>query len=181
MSREIKINNPEGVYFLTFATVGWVDVFTRKFYRDMLLDSFRYCQKKKTLVIYAWCIMSNHVHLIASAGNGNLSGILRDMKSFTSKKIMDAICTEAESRREWMMKIFRYYGKYNPNNEEFQFWQQDNHPIELITNKFIGQKLNYIHYNPVEAGIVEEPEHYLYSSARDYTGIKGLLDIVLID
>ena len=82
MSREIKINNPEGVYFLTFATVGWVDVFTRKFYCDMLLDSFRYCQKKKTLVIYAWCIMSNHVHLIASAGNGNLSGILRDMEHY---------------------------------------------------------------------------------------------------
>src|SRR5688572_202226 len=117
MSREVKINNPEGVYYITFTTVGWVDVFTRKYYRDMLLDSIRYCQKEKTLVIYAWCMMSNHVHLIASAGNGNLSGILRDMKGFTSKKITEAINSGPESRSEWMMRLFRYHGKYNPNNE----------------------------------------------------------------
>lgn len=181
MSREIKINNPEGIYFITFATVGWVDVFTRKYYRDIMLDSIRYCQKEKTLVMYAWCMMSNHIHFIASAGNGNLSGILRDMKSFTSKKITEAIGTEAESRREWMMKIFQRYGRFNPNNKNIQFWQQDNHPVELVSNKFIDQKTDYVHNNPVVAGIVEEPEHYLYSSARDYAGIRGLLNIVLIE
>lgn len=80
-----------------------------------------------------------------------------------------------------MMRLFHHYGKFNPNNKEIQFWQQDNHPIELITNKFIDQKLDYIHNNPVEAGLVEKPEHYLYSSARDYAGIKGLLNVILID
>ena len=79
-----------------------------------------------------------------------------------------------------MLWIFKQAGKENPNNKNFQFWQQDNHPEELITNEFIDQKLNYLHLNPVQAGFVSEPEHYRYSSAVDYAGGKGLLKIALI-
>ena len=62
MSRNYKFNNPEGVYFVSFAVVEWIDVFTRNEYKDILLDSLRYCQQEKGMEIYAWCIMSNHVH-----------------------------------------------------------------------------------------------------------------------
>jgi len=72
-------------------------------------------------------------------------------------------------------------GKNNSQNSEFQLWQQDNHPIELFDQKILRQKLDYIHNNPVEAGIVEHPEEYLYSSARDYYGLPGLLEIMLVD
>ena len=63
----------------------------------------------------------------------------------------------------------------------WQLWQQDNHPIELYDVKILHQKLDYIHYNPVVAGIVERPEDYLYSSARDYCGLPGLIDVILVD
>jgi hypothetical protein len=86
-----------------------------------------------------------------------------------------------ESRKEWMLAIMTKVGKQNSQNLSFQFWQQDNHPIELYDNRILHQKLDYIHYNPVVAGIVEKPEDYLYSSARDYYGLPGLIDIILVD
>ena len=181
MSRNYKIQNKAGIYFITFATVEWVDVFTRKVYRDILLDSIRHCQQEKGLVVYSWCVMSNHMHMIARSENEDLSGTLRDLKKFTAKQIIEAIQTENESRKNWMLRIFREAGEENSNNKEYQFWRQDNKPVELFSNHVMDQKCDYIHNNPVEAGLVERPEDYLYSSARDYAGIKGLLDIEFLD
>lgn len=161
----------------------WVDVFTRKDYRDILLDSIRYCQNEKGLLLHGWCIMSNHVHLAVSAKNNNLSNVLRDFKKFTSKQIIKAIQNnQYESRKDWMLTIFKNAGEANSRNSEFQFWRQDNQPMEIYSPKFVFQKLSYIHNNPVEAGLVEKPEHYLYSSAKDYFQTKkcGLLDIVFL-
>jgi REP element-mobilizing transposase RayT len=164
-----KIRNKEADYFITFAVVEWIDVFTRKDYRDILLDSIRFCQNEKGMILNAWCIMSNHVHLIASAKNNDLSDILRDFKKFTSKQIIAAIeNNKQESRKEWLLKLFREQGEKNSRNANYQFWRQDNQPKELYSAAFTVQKINYVHNNPVEAGIVEKPEHYLYSSARDY-------------
>lgn len=181
MSRNYKIQNKEGIYFITFATVGWVDVFTRSIYREILIDSIKFCQKEKSLVVYAWCIMSNHVHFILRSNSADLSGTIRDFKKYTSKKCIQTIQIENESRREWMLKLFRSAGKMNSNNSTYQFWRQDNKPIELFSNEVFDQKLRYIHMNPVESGIVENPEEYIYSSARDYAGIKGLLDIEFLE
>ena len=81
-----------------------------------------------------------------------------------------------------MLELFRKAGAANSRNSEYQFWRQDNHPMELYSAAFIFQKLNYIHNNPVEAGIVDRPEHYLYSSARDYAETRrcGLLELVFL-
>jgi putative transposase len=81
-----KIRNAEGVHFVTFAVVEWVDVFTRKEYRDILLESIVYCQKEKGLLLHACCIMSNRVHLVISAANNNPSDVLRDFKNIQAKK-----------------------------------------------------------------------------------------------
>jgi len=182
MSRAYKFHNPDGLYFVTFATIGWIDVFTRPKYKNILLESIQFCQMNKGLDLNAWCLMTNHLHFIGSAREGFLmSNILRDMKKFTSKKIVDAIANnEQESRREWMLAIFKNAGNYNINNKDFQFWQQDNRPIELWSNEVIQQKLNYIHNNPVATGLVDEPWHWKYSSAIDYAGGKGLLDLKMI-
>ncbi|MBR8538406.1 transposase [Carboxylicivirga sediminis] len=171
MSRKYKFHNPEGVYFISFAVQGWVDVFTRNCYKDILIDSLEYCQKNKGLELFAWCIMTNHVHLIARAEYGFLlSDILRDFKKFTSKAIIMAIKENIqESRKEWLLQQF-----VTENGN--RFWRSDNKPIELWSNKVIDQKLNYLHNNPVEEGLVFHPEDYVYSSARDYSGEKGLLD-----
>jgi putative transposase len=178
-----KIRNQAAIHFITFAVVEWVDVFTRKEYRDIVLDSIKYCQSEKGLLMHCWCIMSNHLHLIASAKNRDLSNVLRDFKKYTSKEIVNAIeGNKKESRREWMLEIFRREGAGNSRNKNYQFWRQDNRPQELYSSKFIFQKMNYIHNNPVEAGIVEKPHEYLYSSAKDYFQYKkcGLLDIHLL-
>ena len=164
-----KIINNKEIHFITFAVVEWVDVFTRKQYRDIVLDSLGYCQKEKGLVIYSWCIMSNHVHLLVKARDENLSDVLRDFKKFTSKQIIQAIKeNEKESRRDWMLKIFKEQGTINSRNKEYQFWRQDNQPKECYSPSFSVQKMDYIHQNPVGAGLVEKAEDYLYSSARNY-------------
>ena len=178
-----KIRDQEGIHFVTFAVVEWVDVFTRKEYRDILLDSIRYCQREKGLVLHSWCLMSNHVHLVVSATEHNTSDILRDFKKYTSKQLIKAIQEHpAESRREWMLEIFKKAGETNSRNTSWQFWRQDNQPKELYSEKFTSQKLDYIHNNPVEAGIVEKAEEYVYSSAKDYYNGKncGLLKLGLL-
>ena len=175
-----KIRNQAAIHFITFAVVEWVDVFTRQEYRDIMLDSIRFCQTEKGLLLHCWCMMSNHLHLIVSAKNEDLSDVLRDFKKFTSKQVIAAIENNSkESRKDWMLKIFREQGEKNSRNTSYQFWRQDNQPQELYSAAFIFQKMNYVHNNPVEAGIVEKPEHYLYSSAKDYylTRKCGLLDL----
>ena len=153
-------------------------VFSRYCYAETVLNSLSYCVKEKGLHVHAWCIMSNHVHLIVSAEKGDLSDILRDFKSFTSKKILQQIeDNKEESRKNWMLWIFKKAGVANSRNEVSQFWQQDNQPVQLQTTEFTLIKLNYLHNNPVKASIVERPEDYLLSSARDYNGGRGLLPI----
>ena len=176
-----KIRNTEGIHFITFAVAEWVDVFTRREYKDLLVESLAFCQEKKGLILYAWCIMSNHVHFMASAREHNLSDILRDFKKYTSTKVTSAIIKNPqESRKDWMVDIFKKAGKENSRNTVYQFWRQDNHPIECFSYDFTKQKLNYIHNNPVAAGIVFNPEDYLYSSATDYAGRKGFLKVDLL-
>ncbi|MDZ4792783.1 MAG: transposase [Bacteroidota bacterium] len=178
-----KIRNQAAIHFITFAVVEWVDVFTRKDYRDTVLGSIKYCQQEKGLLLHCCCIMSNHLHLIVSAKDENLSDVLRDFKKFTSKQIINAVTTnKQESSRDWMIQIFNEQGEKNSRNSENQFWRQDNQPQELYSAAFVFQKINYIHNNPVAAGIVEKPEYYLYSSAKDYVLAKkcGLLELVFL-
>jgi hypothetical protein len=77
-----------------------------------------------------------------------------------------------------MLNIFNFTGKNNNNNKDYQFWIQNYHPVELATEHMYQQRLNYLHQNPVRAGMVWEPWHYKYSSAIDYyTETKGLIQI----
>jgi REP element-mobilizing transposase RayT len=165
------------------ATVEWVDVFTRREYCELIVENLLYCIQQKGLVLHAWVIMPNHLHLIASAAeNKSLAHILRDFKKFTANKLIQALQENPqESRKRWMLWIFQSNGQRNSQNTFHQFWQQDNHPIELTTNRLMTQKLEYLHQNPVELGLVAEAEHWLYSSAQDYSGGKGPLPLVLLE
>lgn len=157
-------------------------MFTRPEYKLIIIDSLKYNQEHKGLMLHAWCLMTNHIHMIVSSKPGILlSDIMRDFKKFTSKMLVAEVQNIDESRKKWMMKRFEYIGKYSKRIKYFKFWQDGLHAMELTSNKFIDQKLEYIHNNPVIAEIVTNPEDYLYSSARDYIGEKGLLDIELLD
>ena len=179
MSRNYKFKNPHGLYFASFATVYWIDVFVRRIYFDFIVTNLNFCVDKKGMEIYAWCVMPSHVHLVFKSTIQKPEELLRDFKTFTSKEIVKLIAENIqESRREKMLNAFAKAGKLKSNVTHNQFWQQHNQPIELWTNEVIDQKINYIHYNPVEAGFVEKEYEYLYSSARDYAGNKGLVKII---
>lgn len=178
-----KIVNQNHIHFITPTVVGWVDVFTRKTYRDIIIESLLFCQKEKGLNIHAYVIMSNHLHLVISAKEGyNLSVIVRDFKKYTSTRILKKIIeTPEESRSEWMLRLFKYYAKYNKNNKTYQLWKRDNHPVELVSDEWIARRINYTHNNPVVAGIVQNAEDYIYSSAGFYIGKDSLIEIDKID
>jgi putative transposase len=164
-----KIRDQGAIHFLTFAVVDWVDVFTRKLFCDVVVDSLKFCQEERGLLIHSWIIMSNHLHLLSSARDQNLSDLLRDFKKFTSREIIKAIeKNPKESRKDWMLQIFKNHGAANSRNALNQFWQQDNCPQICYTTDFTFQKLNYIHQNPVKAGFVKNAEDYIYSSANAY-------------
>lgn len=179
MSSKYKVGDDTIPHFVTFAVVGWIDVFSREQYKEIMTDSLRFCIVHKGLKLHAWVIMTNHVHLIISSETAKLEELIRDIKKFTSKQIIKAITENPEeSRKEWMLNIFSYTGKGNKNNKDFQFWKQDYHPVELTTNEMLTQRLEYLHENPVRSGLVWEAWHYKYSSAIDYcTNEKGLLSI----
>ena len=109
-----------------------------------------------------------------------MSDILRDFKKFTNKAIIDIIKSQPESRRNWMLNLFWFAGKYNKKIKYFKVWQDGNEAKEIATSAFLEEKMNYIHMNPVRAELVGTPQEYLYSSARDYGGEKGLVEITLI-
>ena len=180
MASAYKITDNSALYFLTFQIVGWVDLFTRKIYRDIAIDCFKYCQLNKGLELYAYVIMSNHIHLLARSANEDLSGFVRDYKSFTSKQFQAVLDEGRESRSDWMRMVFEYHAKYK-REQTNQVWTNDNHAELIYSEKFISQKINYIHSNPVSAGIVSQPEDYTYSSARNYAGLESVIDVIIAD
>lgn len=182
MSRKYKFRDNDKLYFVTFAIVYWIDLFIREEYKKIVLDSWKYCIANKGMELYGWCIMTSHIHIIIGSHADKLERIMQNMKRHTSEQLRAAIKNNySESRKEWMLWLMERAGKKNSNNIDFQLWQQHNNPIELSNQKMAWQKLEYIHQNPVKAGFVEKPEDYLYSSARDYCGMKGLIDILFLD
>jgi REP element-mobilizing transposase RayT len=180
MSDKYKIWDKGKAYFLTMTVVGWIDVFTRSNHKKIITNSLSYCQKNKGLVIFGYCLMPSHLHLIARAENFNtLSDILRDFKKFTSKAIIQQILNEPESRRDWMIQYFKKAGENLKGISNYKFWQDGNHAEMISSNNFFDEKLDYIHNNPVNNLIVERPEDYIFSSARNYAGLDNYLDIVL--
>ena len=175
-----KIDEKNGLYYLTLQIVGWVDLFTRQAYRDIIIENLQYCQKHKGLNIFAYVIMSNHIHLLVQSESNKLSNTVRDFKSYTSKLILDCIQNEPESRREWMLKYFEYAAKKHKRNSNYQLWTHENHAEHIYSDKFIKQKLEYIHMNPVKAGLVRNPEDYIYSSATNYANIESLMNVEML-
>lgn len=166
MSELRKANIPSATYFITLTVVGWIDVFTRKEYADEIVKNLKFCQEKKDLEIFAYVIMPSHIHLVCRRNIGLLSELLRDFKSFTAKQLLKLIAENPqESRKEWLRYMFKFFANRHAQNSEFMFWQKTNHPTELFSADIIEQKVDYIHNNPVIAGIVTEPNFYQYSSA----------------
>lgn len=166
MSEKYK-TYPGNLYFLTLSIVGWIDLFTRKEYAEFIEDNLNFCIENKGLEVFSYNIMTSHLHLIARTEDYNLSDWLRDFKGYTSKRLFEMVTNHpSESRKEWLLYMFRYFAVPLKSNKEFKVWQNGNHPEEIFTLQFFEQKRTYIHNNPVEAGLVTDPFFYPYSSAN---------------
>jgi REP element-mobilizing transposase RayT len=178
MSRKYKFHNKSGLYFVSFATINWIDVFTRQLYFDVLAESVDYCRAEKGMQLYAYCFMPSHIHFIFRSSLEQPMELLRDFKKFTAKKIIEAIENNPqESRREWLLWMFERAGKKQGNVSKYQFWQHHNKPIELWSENVIKQKIDYIHNNPVESGFVTHAVDWKYSSARNLGDDNTILEI----
>jgi REP element-mobilizing transposase RayT len=176
-----QIKDQSAAYFLTLRVVFWIDLFTRQSCRDIIIDSLKFCQSEKGLEIFAWVIMSNHIHILVRSSNDQLSNTIRDFKKFTSKKLIEHIIENPqESRKEWMLRLFKHAAGKQNKSGEYQLWTHSNHAIEVASNAFVESKVEYIHNNPVKAGIVSTPEDYLYSSAPFYAYGDGLIEVSTI-
>lgn len=123
MSNRYKFWNPEGIYFISFSVVNWIDVFIRNAYKDILLDSIEYCHKEKGIQVHAFVVMTSHVHMIISKrGTNKLEDIMRDLKKLTAFKIIEAIMNNpGESRKVWLLKLFEESGRLKSNTTKYQF------------------------------------------------------------
>lgn len=179
--RPYQVSDQNSVYFLTLTIVDWIDVFTRKEYKLEVVESLNFCVERKGLEISAWCLMSNHLHLLCRSKEAfRLSDTIQDFKKFTARKILGSMVKESiESRAAWILKTFKEKGANQSRITNYKFWMDGLHAVAVDSNHFFEQKLQYIHQNPVESMIVDEPEDYLFSSARDYAGRKGLVKVEL--
>jgi REP element-mobilizing transposase RayT len=154
------------VFFVTLTVVGWVDLFSRVCYKNILIENLEYCQKNESLEIFAYVIMSNHLHMICRRRDADLGEMLGRFKGYTSKRFIESINNNPqESRSEWMLKLFQNFAATNKQYGKHHIWQQNNLPIQVYSPAVFQQKQDYIHLNPVRAGIVARPEFYLHSSA----------------
>jgi len=175
------MHDKAGMYFISFAVVDWIDVFIREQYFQIVADSLNYCIENKSMLVFAYCIMTSHIHLVFRDEDENPSRLLKEFKTHTSKQIKKCIAeNKQESRREWILERLKSAGEKNSNVKSHQFWQQHNHYIELWSNDVIDQKINYIHNNPVIAGFVTEPRFWKYSSAGDYADLKSPVNVTLV-
>lgn len=181
MKERYVIREQEKAHFITATVVDWIDVFSRKNYRDCIIECFDYCIKNKEMILYDYVIMSNHIHMILQSNDGKLSDLVRDFKKFTAKTILDKIQNEPKSRREWMLERFKLATETHSRNKNYQFWQYGNHAEEIFSEHFLWSKLDYIHMNPVRAGIVIKIEDYIYSSASNYVNGAGIIEVELLE
>ncbi len=160
----IHNENENLTHFLTITIIEWIDVFTKPQYFQIIIDSLKYCRENKGLLLYEFVIMTNHLHLIASAKEEyKLSQIISDFKKHTTREILKEL--EKDNRRYILNLIKNSFAK--KKDYQNQIWQRDNYPELITSEKFLLQKTNYAYGNPVKKGCVAKPEDWLYSSARN--------------
>jgi putative transposase len=156
--------------------VGWLPVFTRQPYLDIITTSLTYCRNQKGLLLHAYVILDNHLHLVVSSVN--LSQVIRDFKRHTAKGIM---ALTRKDEKLWLIKQFEFFKSLHKSNSQHQVWQEGFHPQAITSEDMLRQKVDYIHYNPVKIGLVDSPEDWRYSSARNYLGRDGILEVDLVE
>jgi REP element-mobilizing transposase RayT len=163
MRSRYKITQNDGLHFITSTTIEWIPVFTSDNQFKIFIDSVKFCQKHKNLKVYAYVILENHFHMIVS-GN-NLSNTIQSLKRYTTQQIIKL--SEKQSKK-WLLNQLSFYKKRHKIQSKNQLWQEGFHPELIFNDRMLIQKIEYIHYNPVKRGVVDRPEYWKYSSARNF-------------
>ncbi len=165
--------SPDEAYFVTLTIMGWVDLFSRECYRRIVVENLQHCQRHESLEIFAYVIMSNHIHMIARRNGADLNEVLGRFKSYTAKKFITEIeKSPLESRKSWLLSQFKHFAATREQYSNYHVWNYENYPTLLYSHEVFMQKREYIHMNPVRAGIVVDVTHYLYSSASPDSPLK---------
>jgi REP element-mobilizing transposase RayT len=173
MSRtRYKIYDNAYPHFLTCTIVDWLPVFTRQDAVQILLDSWTFLQREKRLTLFAYVVLENHIHFIASGDN--LSKEIGDFKSYTARQLIDLL---SAAGAKTILQQLSYRKAKHKDDRSFQFWQEGSHPQQITSEEMMRQKIEYTHYNPVKRGFVDNPVHWRYSSARNYAGMPGLIEV----
>jgi putative transposase len=163
---QFRKTTPNDTYFITLTLIGWINLFDREDYKSIIVENLQYCQKNENLEIFAYVIMSNHIHLVCSRTDKDLNELLGRFKSFTAKEFLREINSNPkESRSYWLLNLFKHFATLTKQVKDFRLWKSNNHPTLISDNQMLNQKINYIHENPVRAGLVTEAQYYKYSSA----------------
>ncbi|HLZ88546.1 MAG TPA: transposase [Puia sp.] len=173
----------DSCYFLTLNTVDKIDVFTRPAYKQVIADTLNYFVETQGLAVYSWCLMTSHLHLIVRTKEAAAPAYFeREFKKHTTLTILKTIETEMDFRRDWMLQHFEDYRKSLQRKEKFHLWQDCSSPLRIDCKqpRMLFDRVMHIHENPVRERIVEQPEAYLFSSARDYIGRPGLVRVRVV-
>jgi REP element-mobilizing transposase RayT len=163
---QFRKTTPDDTYFITLTLIGWINLFDREDYKRIIVENLQYCQKNENLEIFSYVIMSNHIHLVCRRIDKDLNELLGRFKSFTSKEFLREINTNPkESRSYWLLNVSKHFATLTKQVKDFRLWKTNNQPTLISDNEILDQKINYIHENPVRAGVVTEAPYYKYSSA----------------
>jgi REP element-mobilizing transposase RayT len=160
-------------HFMTCTIVGWLPVFTRPEAVQIVFDSWNFLKREKEFRLYGYVILENHLHLIASAPD--LANAIKSFKMYTARQIIDLL--EAHGATV-LLKQLRMLKLPYKTESEYQVWEEGSKPKQIDTDAMMEQKLEYTHYNPVKRGYVDDPVHWRYSSARNYAGLPGLIEVI---
>ncbi len=167
-----KIYETEYPYFITSTINGWLPIFTRQESADIIFDSWRYLQREREFKLFAYVILENHLHMIVAAPA--LSKVIQNFKSYTARKIIDLL---TQRNAETLLRQLRAMKLNHKKESQYQVWQEGGKPKQIRDDKTMWQKIEYTHNNPVERGFVDEPVHWRWSSARNYAGSSGLIEV----
>lgn len=163
-------------HFITCSTVDWIPLFSKPELVQILLNSLQFLQAHQRLTLHSYVIMENHLHLIASAAN--LSKEIGNFKSFTARSIIDWL-SQQQPQSYWLKRLAEAKLRHK-TGQQYQLWQEGFHPQLIVSKAMLQQKLDYIHNNPVRRGYVDHPEHWRYSSCRNYLKEQGLLEVTVL-
>ena len=153
--------------FVTITCLDWKMLLRPDRHKKIVLDSLQFLVRQNRIRLFAFALMDNHMHFIWQMGVGMRPDFVqRDFLRFTGQQIKFSLMKD---QPEWLVEF-----RVNASDRYYQFWERNSLSIELRSHKFFLQKFNYLHENPVKAGLVRVPEDYLFSSAKFYhTGVDN--------